>query len=69
MFASWVASEDSGMSPSYRELFMQQEQALREVMQEDGSDSHGVTEHDLNPSLKIYGDAIANESEEPNGST
>ena len=69
LFASWVASEDSGMSPSYRELFMQQEQALREVMPEDGSDSQGVTEHDLNPSLKIYGDAIANESEEPNGST
>ncbi len=35
MFASWVASEDSGMSPGYRELFMQQEAALREVMQED----------------------------------
>ena len=67
MFASWVASEDSGMSPSYRELFMQQEQALREVMPGDHSD--GVTQPDLNPSLKIYGDAIANEPEEPNGNT
>ena len=35
MFESWLNSEDSGMSPSYRELFMQQEQALRNVMQED----------------------------------
>ena len=35
MFESWVTSEDSGMSPGYRELFMQQEQALRTVMQEE----------------------------------
>ena len=42
MFASWVASKDSGMSPSYRELFMQQEQALREVMQEDHPDDQKI---------------------------
>ncbi len=69
MFESWVASEDSGMSPSYRELFMQQEQALREVMQGEHSHVHGSTEGKLNPSLKIYGDAIANEPEEPNGNS
>ena len=65
MFESWVASEDSGMSPSYRELFMQQEQALRDVMQEDHDASHGTTESELNPSLKIYNDDMVNEPEEP----
>ena len=38
MFESWVADEDSGMGPSYRELFMQQEQALRDVMQTQHTD-------------------------------
>ncbi len=69
MFESWVASEDSGMSPSYRELFMQQEQSLREVMQGDGNDKHGTAERDLNPSLKIYGDAMAKDLEKPGGKT
>ena len=63
MFESWVASENSGMSPSYRELFMQQEQSLREVMQENRNGEHGVTERDLNPSLKIYGEDLTKDSE------
>jgi CPA2 family monovalent cation:H+ antiporter-2 len=63
MFESWVASEDSGMSPSYRQLFMQQEQSLREVMQGNRNDGHGVTERDLNPSLKIYGEHLTKDSE------
>jgi len=38
MFDSWVSSADSGISPGYRELFMQQEIAIREAMQRDHSD-------------------------------
>lgn len=49
MFASWVASQDSGMSPGYRELFMQQEEALREVMQLDHKDDQNInTENPIN---------------------
>jgi len=44
MFESWVASQDTGMSPGYRELFMQQEEALREVMQEDFVDGDNITD-------------------------
>ncbi len=44
MFESWVASQDSGMSPGYRELFMQQEKALREVMQEDLVEGDNITD-------------------------
>ena len=63
MFDSWVASEDSGMSPSYRELFMQQEQALRDVMLEDGSSHGDMTGSDINPPLKIYDEAMLEEPE------
>ena len=63
MFESWVASEHSGMSPSYRELFMQQEQSLREVMQGNHDNGQGMTERDLNPSLKIYGEHLTKDSE------
>ena len=35
MFESWTSSTESGMSPSYRELFMQQEAAIRAAMQDD----------------------------------
>ena len=63
MFDSWVASEDSGMSPSYRELFMQQEQALRDVMLEDGSSHDDMTGSDINPPLKIYDEAMLEEQE------
>ena len=69
MFESWVASEDSGMSPSYRELFMQQEQSLREVMQGGRNDEHGTTERVVNPSLKIYSDAMAKDLEKPDSET
>jgi len=34
MYQSWVSSDDSGMSPGYRELFMQQEATIREAMQD-----------------------------------
>lgn len=60
MFESWVASEDSGMSPSYRELFMQQEQALRDVMQTEGAEK---TATEINPTLKIYDEEMLEDSE------
>lgn len=60
MFASWVASEDSGMSPSYRELFMQQEQALRDVMQTEDTEKNATQ---INPTLKIYDEGMLEDSE------
>ncbi len=44
MFDSWVSSADSGISPGYRELFMQQEIAIREAMQRDHSDQDTTPE-------------------------
>ncbi|MEM7562230.1 MAG: monovalent cation:proton antiporter-2 (CPA2) family protein [Pseudomonadota bacterium] len=35
MYESWLSSEDSGMSPGYRELFMQQESEIRSAMKSD----------------------------------
>jgi len=59
MYQSWVASTDSGMSPGYRELFMQQEAAIRAAMQEDRSDRHSVSERGWNPPPKGYAEDIA----------
>ena len=44
MFDSWVSSADSGIGPGYRELFMQQEIAIREAMQRDHSDQELIPE-------------------------
>ncbi len=44
MFDSWVSSADSGIGPGYRELFMQQEIAIREAMQRDHSDQDATPE-------------------------
>ena len=38
MYQSWVSSDDSGISPGYRELFMQQEATIREAMQDHQKD-------------------------------
>ncbi len=41
LYQNWLITEDSGMRPGFRELFMQQEAAIRAAMQEDppqGSD-------------------------------
>ena len=38
MYQSWLSSADSGMSPDYRELFMQQEAVIRAAMQDDATD-------------------------------
>ncbi|MCZ6796995.1 MAG: monovalent cation:proton antiporter-2 (CPA2) family protein [Gammaproteobacteria bacterium] len=44
MFDSWVSSADSGIGPDYRELFMQQEIAIRDAMQRDHSDQELIPE-------------------------
>jgi monovalent cation:proton antiporter-2 (CPA2) family protein len=54
MYASWVSSTDHGMTPDYRELFMQQEAAIRAAMQGDRSDRHSVGERGWNPPPKGY---------------
>jgi len=54
MYASWVSSTDHGMTPDYRELFMQQEAAIRAAMQGDRSDRHSVSERGWNPPPKGY---------------
>jgi len=59
MYQSWVSSTDSGMSPGYRELFMQQEAAIRAAMQEDRSDRQSAYERGWNPPPKGYAEDIA----------
>jgi monovalent cation:proton antiporter-2 (CPA2) family protein len=59
MYQSWVSSTDSGMSPGYRELFMQQEAAIRAAMQEDRSDRQSAHERGWNPPPKGYAEDIA----------
>ena len=54
MYESWVSSTDHGMTPDYRELFMQQEAAIRAAMQGDRSDRHSVSERGWNPPPKGY---------------
>ena len=39
MFESWRSSEGSGLSPGYRELFMQQETALRNAMPNENKET------------------------------
>ncbi len=63
MYQSWVESTDSGMTPGYRELFMQQEAAIRDAMQADRSDRHSLSERGWTPPPKGYSDAIAADAE------
>jgi monovalent cation:proton antiporter-2 (CPA2) family protein len=44
MFESWISTSDSGISPGYREMFLQQEVAIREAMQGDHSDRDTIPE-------------------------
>ena len=64
MYASWVSSTDHGMTPGYRELFMQQEAAIRAAMQGDRSDRHSVSERGWNPPPKGYAEDFAHVSTE-----
>jgi len=40
MYQSWVESDDSGMSPGYRELYMQQEAVIRDTMEHHRKDEN-----------------------------
>jgi monovalent cation:proton antiporter-2 (CPA2) family protein len=51
MFDNWATSADSGIGPGYRELFLQQEIAIREAMQRDHSD-RGTTPEDSSATAK-----------------
>jgi monovalent cation:proton antiporter-2 (CPA2) family protein len=59
MYESWVSSTDHGMTPDYRELFMQQEAAIRAAMQGDRSDRHSVSERGWNPPPKGYAEEFS----------
>ncbi len=59
MYQNWVSSTDSGMSPGYRELFMQQEAAIRAAMGVDRSDRHSNSERSWNPPPKGYAEELA----------
>ena len=64
LYQNWLASEGTGMRPGFRELFMQQEAAIRAAMQADRSDRHSVNERGWNPPPKGYIEEIA-ESVDP----
>jgi monovalent cation:proton antiporter-2 (CPA2) family protein len=59
MYQSWVSSSESGLSPGYRELFMQQEAAIRQAMQGDRSDRHSDSERGWTPPPRGYAEDIA----------
>jgi monovalent cation:proton antiporter-2 (CPA2) family protein len=54
MYETWHNSANEGISPSYRDLFMQQEEAIREAMQQDRADLHSPTERSWNPPPKKF---------------
>ncbi len=56
MYQSWISSTEEGMGPGYRELFMQQEAAMREAMQDDPGDRQSASERGWNPPPKGYAD-------------
>ena len=58
MFQSWVSSTDSGMTPGYRELFMQQEAAIRTAMQSDRSDRHEAGDRAWSPPPRGYAEEL-----------
>lgn len=59
MYQSWVSSTEEGMSPGYRELFMQQEAAIRAAMQGDRGDGHSDSERGWTPPPRAYAEDIA----------
>ena len=67
MYESWLASTEDGISPGYRELFMQQEAVIRSAMQGDRSDHHSVSEHGWNPPPKGYAEEFSRAMAEESG--
>jgi len=63
MYQSWVSSTEGGMSPGYRELFMQQEAAIRAAMQGDRGDAHSDSERGWTPPPRGYAEDIAESAE------
>ncbi|MGD8420360.1 MAG: monovalent cation:proton antiporter-2 (CPA2) family protein [Gammaproteobacteria bacterium] len=61
MYQSWVSSTEGGMSPGYRELFMQQEAAIRAAMQGDRGDGHSDGERGRTPPPRGFAEGIADE--------
>jgi len=64
MFDNWLSSEEAGMGPGYRELFMQQEKAIRDAMQRDRSDRHSSKERGWTPPPKGYSDDLSEENDQ-----
>ncbi len=68
MYQSWVSSTEEGMGPGYRELFMQQEAALRDAMKEDDGDRYSASERGWNPPPKGYADQFVDSDPLPDDS-
>ncbi len=54
LYDNWLSSSDTGMRPGFRELFMQQEAAIRKAMRSDRSDRHSDSERGWTPPPKGY---------------
>ena len=52
LYQNWLESEDNRIRPGFRELFMQQEVALRNAMQQEHSESLAAGEEHANPTGK-----------------
>jgi voltage-gated potassium channel Kch len=64
MYQSWVSSTEEGMSPGYRELFMQQEAAIRAAMREDRGDGHSDSERGWTPPPRGQAEDLAGPASE-----
>ena len=53
LYQNWLTTNESGIRQGFRELFMQQEAALRSAMEEEHSENLGVGNDQANPAPKI----------------
>jgi CPA2 family monovalent cation:H+ antiporter-2 len=49
LYQNWLEAEDKHLRPGFRDLFMQQEVALRNAMQEEHSENQATGEDQANP--------------------
>jgi hypothetical protein len=49
LYQHWLESEDKSIHPGFRDLFMQQEAALRNAMQDERSENNQAGEEHSNP--------------------
>ncbi|HKJ52493.1 MAG TPA: monovalent cation:proton antiporter-2 (CPA2) family protein [Gammaproteobacteria bacterium] len=61
MYQSWVSSAEGRMNPGFRELFMQQEAAIRAAMQGGRSDGPSNSERGWTPPPRGYAEKIVDE--------